>query len=70
MYYAKWKDDDEWFVGMKESYSWGSLRNAIGFDSKAEIERCFKDAGASHWWAKVQVVFFHPLNLEQRLKGY
>ena len=70
MYYAKWKDDDEWFVGIHEPYSWGSLRNAFGFKNKAEIEKCFRDAGADHWLTKVQIVFFHPLNLEQRLKGY
>lgn len=69
MYYAKWIDDNEWFIGIRE-YSWGSLRDAIGFNSRAEIEKCFKEAGAGYWMSKIQVVFFHPLNLEQRLKGY
>lgn len=70
MYYAKWKEDSEYFIGMDEPYSWGSLRNAKGFNSVAEIERHFKDGGASHWLKKVDIIFFHPLNLEQHLKGY
>ena len=69
MYYAKWKEDSEYFIGMDKPYSWGCLKKAKGFGSKTEIEKHFKDGGAGYWLQKVDIIFFHPLNFEERIKS-
>ncbi len=69
MYYAKWKSDNDYFTGMHRQLSWGPLSEAVGFASEADIKRLFKESGAGHWLPKIEVIFFHPFNLEQHISN-
>ena len=78
MYYVKWHTSLP-IHGLLHPYMrevngigdspWVSLSKAMSFSSKLEAREYMKKLGCSHWLELTEIVFIHPLNFEERVKG-
>lgn len=71
MYYVKIKREENYLrpngnqLGV---FPWGPLKEAKGFTSRLEATAFIDVGGCRHWLLIIDIVFIHPLNLEQRIK--